>query len=45
MGSYKFMFYLETITFYGKKILQLIIQSYMWSFMSLKLLGKYKQSL
>ena len=32
-GSYKFMFSLETVTFYCKKILQL---------MSFQLLGKYK---
>ena len=36
-GSYKLMFSLETVTFYYKKILQLLIWLYMWSFMSFKL--------
>ena len=44
-GSYKFSFSLETVISNWKKILQLIISAYMWSFMSFELLGKYKQPL
>ena len=40
--GYKIMFPLETVTFYCKTFLQLIIQSYIWSSMSFKLLGIYK---
>ena len=38
-GSYKFSFSLKTVTINYKKILQLIISAYIWSFI---LLGKYK---
>ena len=41
-GSYKFSFSLKTVNINWKKILQLIISAYIWSFMSFKLLGKYK---
>ena len=36
------MFSLKTVTFYCGKILQLIIYSTMWYFMSFDLLSKYK---
>ena len=40
-GRYKFIFSLETVTFNCKKILQLIMQSFKWPLMSVKLLGMY----
>ena len=32
-GSYKFIFFFETVNFYCKTILQFTLYSYMWSFM------------
>ena len=40
--DYKFMFSLEAVTFYCKKDFTNYYQSFIRSFMSFKLLGKYK---